>query len=210
MEMINRVLVLAPHTDDGELGCGGTIAKMLEEGKQIYYAAFSTCKESVPQGLPEWTLKDELGRATTTLGIPQSNVFVFDYKVRHFQERRQNILDDMIELGKRVGPDLVLIPSPHDIHQDHGTIAQEAMRAFKRICILGYELPWNNYTFNNQTFSRIEGRHMEKKIAALACYESQGFRSYFQRDYLMGIGRAHGVQIGSEYAEVFETIRWML
>lgn len=208
--MIDNVLVLAPHTDDGELGCGGTIAKLLEQGKQVFYVAFSTCKESVPKGLPEWTLKDELGKATAALGIPREHVFVQDYQVRHFPENRQAILDDLICLGREIKPDLILMPSPHDIHQDHSTIAQEAMRAFKRVCILGYELPWNNYTFNNQTFSRLEREHLETKIRALSCYESQGFRDYFQRDYLEGISRAHGVQIGCMYAEVFETVRWIL
>ena len=42
MSANNRVLVLAPHTDDGELGCGGTISRMVEEGREVYYAAFST------------------------------------------------------------------------------------------------------------------------------------------------------------------------
>jgi LmbE family N-acetylglucosaminyl deacetylase len=42
-----RVLILAPHTDDGEFGCGGTINKLIEEGSEIYYAAFSACEQSV-------------------------------------------------------------------------------------------------------------------------------------------------------------------
>ena len=46
---MNNILVLAPHTDDGELGCGGTISKFVKEGKNIYYVAFSTAEESVPR-----------------------------------------------------------------------------------------------------------------------------------------------------------------
>ena len=208
--MVRKVLILAPHTDDGELGCGGTIAKFLEEGKEVFLIAFSTCEDSVPKGMPEWTLKDELGKSTHTLGIKGENVIALNYKVRHFPENRQPILDDLIKIGREINPNLVFIPSPHDIHQDHSTIAQEAMRAFKHTSILGYELPWNNYTFNNQTFSIIEERHLEHKLAALACYESQNNRSYFQRDYQYGVCRTHGVQIGEEFAEVFETIRWVL
>lgn len=205
-----KALVLAPHTDDGELGCGGTISKMLREGVDVHYVAFSSCKESVPKGLPEWTLKDELGKATQRLGIPKDNVQILDFQVRHFPEKRQEILDTMIRISRALTPDLVLIPSPHDIHQDHATIAQEALRAFKHICILGYELPWNNYTFNNQAFSVLEEQDVRTKVAALACYESQGFRNYFQEEYLVGMCRAHGIQIGHEYAEVFETVRWVL
>ena len=58
--MADTVLVLAPHTDDGELGCGGTIARFLEEGKEVYYVAFSTCRTSVPEGYPEDILKTDL------------------------------------------------------------------------------------------------------------------------------------------------------
>ena len=206
---MDNILVLAPHTDDGELGCGGTISKLIREGKSVYYVAFSTCKESVPKGLPEWTLKDELGKATHVLGIKKENVIIRDYQVRHFPEKRQEILDDMIIIGKKINPDIIFIPSPHDIHQDHATVAQEAMRAFKHICILGYELPWNNYTFNNQTFSLIEEQDVKCKVNALSCYESQKERNYFQKEYLYGICRAHGVQISHPYAEVFEKVRWV-
>ncbi|MBL6731310.1 MAG: PIG-L family deacetylase, partial [Bacteroidia bacterium] len=46
MQSIQTVLILAPHTDDAELGCGGTIARFLEEGKKMYVAAFSTARAS--------------------------------------------------------------------------------------------------------------------------------------------------------------------
>ena len=49
-----NILILAPHTDDGEFGCGASIAKFLEQGSKIYYIAFSTAKKSVPEGLPQY------------------------------------------------------------------------------------------------------------------------------------------------------------
>jgi len=206
---MRTILVLAPHTDDGELGCGGTISKLLRKGDDVHYVAFSTCRESVPNGYRETILKEELSKATLSLGIKSDNLRVLDYQVRHFPEMRQEILDDMIIIGRELNPDLVFIPSPHDIHQDHSTIAQEAMRAFKKTCLLGYELPWNNYTFNNQAFSVLDEIDVKNKVKALGCYESQGFRNYFQEEYLFGMCRAHGIQIGQEYAEVFETVRWV-
>ena len=54
---ISKVLVLAPHTDDGELGCGGTIHQLISHGKRVIYVAFSTCEESVPEGFPKDILK---------------------------------------------------------------------------------------------------------------------------------------------------------
>ena len=207
--MKQRILILAPHTDDGELGCGGTIAKFLREGREVFYVAFSTCEESVPYGLPKDILRRELLMATSALGIAGNNIRILDFHVRHFPENRQPILDIMIQLNKEIQPDLVFIPSPHDVHQDHSTVAQEAMRAYKYCSILGYELPWNNYTFNNQTFSKLTLEDVNKKIAALSCYKSQQDRAYFQNDYLVGMCRAHGIQIGCEFSEVFETVRWV-
>ena len=109
--MKERILILAPHTDDGELGCGGTIAKLLDEGKSVFYVAFSTCKESIPKGLPEWTLKDELGASMYNFGISKERTIILDYPVRNFTSYRQNILDDMISIGKEINPDLVFMPS---------------------------------------------------------------------------------------------------
>ena len=64
MIKFDRVLVLAPHTDDGELGCGGSIAKFLEQGKEVYYAAFSLCRRSLGEGLVPDTLEIEVKAAT--------------------------------------------------------------------------------------------------------------------------------------------------
>ena len=47
-----KILVLAPHTDDGELGCGASIAKFCAEGREVYYAAFCLCAKSLPKDLP--------------------------------------------------------------------------------------------------------------------------------------------------------------
>ena len=48
-----NILVLAPHTDDGELGLGGTISRLIEDGKKVTYVAFSTAQQSVPEGFPK-------------------------------------------------------------------------------------------------------------------------------------------------------------
>ncbi len=208
--MKKKVLILAPHTDDGEFGCGGTIARFLEEKRDIFYTAFSTCRASVPEGEPEDILEKELLSSMRHYGIPYGNIIILDYPVRNFNSYRQNILDDMISIGNKIQPDLVLMPSIQDIHQDHKIIAEEAMRAYKKISLLGYELPWNNFSFNNQTYIILEERHIESKIEAIACYKTQSKRDYSDPAFTRGLARAHGVQVGSKYAEVFETIRWFI
>mgnify|MGYP000456925223 CR=1 FL=1 len=63
LSKFKNVFVLAPHTDDGELGAGGTIAKLIESGANVFYFAFSTAEESLAEGLPEGILKKEVMEA---------------------------------------------------------------------------------------------------------------------------------------------------
>ncbi|MBE6245724.1 MAG: PIG-L family deacetylase [Bacteroidales bacterium] len=208
--MINNfkdILVLAPHTDDGELGLGGTISRFIAEGKKVTYVAFSTAEESVPEGFPRDILKTEVRNATAVLGVKPENLIIHSYQVRKLGYSRQEILEDLIKLKRANNFDLVFIPSLHDIHQDHSTIAQEGLRAFKNTTILGYELIWNNLQFNTQCFVKLEKRFIDNKIKALKEYHSQGRRDYLSDDFVYSLARARGVQVGCEFAEAFEVVR---
>jgi LmbE family N-acetylglucosaminyl deacetylase len=204
------VYVLAPHTDDGELGAGGTISKLIENGANVYYFAFSTAEASVPEGFPKDILKTEVINATTKLGIPTQNVVIYNYEVRKLNYARQEILEDLIKHRKELIPDLVLMPSLNDIHQDHSAIAQEGLRAFKNTTILGYELIWNNLTFDTTSFVRLEQKHIQAKCDALKEYKSQGIRDYMSEEFIFSLAKIRGVQIGAEYAESFEVVRWVM
>ena len=207
----NRVLVLSPHVDDGELGCGGTMAKWIEEGKEIYYVAFSWCGKSIPKRLPPDILKRECVSATTTLGVSIKRLFLLDYDVRTFPEFRQEILDSMIEFKKKIKPELILVPSSHDTHQDHHVIYQEAIRAFKKeASIWGYEQPWNNLSFTTDIFVKLNKGHLDLKLKALKKYKSQLGKSYFDKKYLHGLEQTRGMQIYCSYAEAFELVRMIL
>jgi LmbE family N-acetylglucosaminyl deacetylase len=202
-----RVLVLAPHTDDGEFGCGGTIARLLEGDVDVRYVAFSIATKSLPEGFPPDTLASEVREATAEIGIPEANLIVHDFEVRTFPERRQDVLELLIALWEDWRPDAVLQPSVHDIHQDHQVVAAEGLRAFKRTTILGYEIPWNNYDFAYQAYVALERRHLERKVAALAKYASQQHRRYSDPEYIWNVARTHGINVNREYAEVFEVYR---
>lgn len=207
---INNILVLAPHTDDGELGLGGTISKFIEEGKNVYYAAFSTADNSVPEGFPKDILATEVRNATRKLGIAPEHLFVYHYEVRKLNYVRQEILEELVRLQRMTHFDLVFMPSSHDIHQDHTTVAQEAIRAFKRTTLLGYELPWNNLTFDTNCFINLEERHIMAKCMALKEYHSQECRDYTSEDFIRSLARTRGVQVGTTFAEAFEVIRLFL
>lgn len=206
---MERIVVLAPHTDDGELGCGGTIAKMVEEGRDVYYVAFSSAKKSLPKGYSDDTLVKEVKEATRVLGIKPENLILYDYEVRKFSYVRQDILEEMVKLRRELDPDMVLIPSVNDLHQDHQTVANEALRAFKEISILAYELPWNNIVFRTEGFVPLERRHVDKKMEALRKYKSQRHRAYLNENFIYGLAKARGTQIKREYAEAFEVVRYV-
>src|SRR6185312_7280478 len=173
IEQWERALVLAPHTDDGEFGCGGTMARLVEAGCEVRYVAFSIATRSLPPGFPPDTLAREVREATSELGIPESHLTVHDFDVRTFPDHRQQILELLIEIWNDWQPDCVFMPSLHDVHQDHQTIAHEGLRAFKRTTILGYEIPWNNFDFSYQAYIALEHGHVERKVAALEKYASQ-------------------------------------
>ena len=200
----NRVLVLAPHTDDGELGCGGTISRMVEEGREVYYAAFSTAAESVPPPFPPDILEKEVREGTKVLGIPAANLLVYKYKVRHLPHMRQEILEELVRMKREIDPGTVFLPSAQDLHQDHQTVHIEGLRAFKTVTVLGYELPWNNLSFDYRHFCVLTREHVQTKIAALRCYQSQQHRPYTQEEFIWSWARTRGGQIMVEYAEAFE------
>jgi LmbE family N-acetylglucosaminyl deacetylase len=204
------VLILGPHTDDGEFGCGGTIAKFIEDQRDVYYATFSCAEESVPEGLPKDILLKEVKASSKVLGIKDENLLIYRYPVRKFAHYRQDILEDLVKLKNDLQPDLVLMPSQHDLHQDHYTVAMEGLRAFKFTSILGYEMPWNNINFATTSFVYLEERHVNIKLESVRCYRSQTGRKYANEEFIKGLARTRGVQIGVEYAETFEVIRWII
>ena len=210
LEAFETILILAPHTDDGELGCGGTIHKLTQLGKKVIYVAFSTCEESVPEGFAPDVLTHEVKAATKELGITSESLIIFDYRVRHFPAHRQEILEDLVKLNREYKPDLVFCPSSFDIHQDHGTISMEAKRAFKNTTLLGYEFIWNNFQFSSQCFIELNENDIAKKVAAMEQYKSQSKRLYAKDKLIRGVANYRGLQAGVEYAEAFEVIRLII
>lgn len=198
------ILVLAPHTDDGELGCGGTIAKFTAEGREVWYAAFCLCARSLPAHLAADTLAHECKKATAELGIAPERLLLFNYEVRELPQYRQQVLEELLQLNKKIGPDMVLLPAASDVHQDHQVIHQEGMRAFKNTTFAGYELPWNNYSFRTNFFMQLSEKELKSKIASLKAYQSQAHRNYMQEDFTRSLAKVRGVQCNATYAEAFE------
>lgn len=205
---MESILVLAPHTDDMEFGCGGTISKLLQSGSKVSLLVFSTCKESLPE---EFTVKDiklEQIASAKVLGLDEKDIIFFDFPVRRFDEYRQEILEIMIEYRENNEFTKVFTPSRNDIHQDHEVICVESIRAFKDKQLLGYELPWNNIESNNNFFYDLDKSNVDLKIEAINCFKSQKHRAYNSK-HILSLAKIRGMQVKSGFAEAFELIRWL-
>jgi LmbE family N-acetylglucosaminyl deacetylase len=204
-----RVLVLAPHTDDAELGCGGTMSRWIDEGAEMFTAVFSIAEASLPPGSPPDRLKSECNEALDQIGVPTENRFIYNYPVREFGYHRQEVLEHLVGLAREVHPDVILTPSGADLHQDHNVVFQESLRAFKHRTIMGYELPWNHITFSTQAFVVLTEDHLLRKWKALMKYDSQIElqRPYFRYEAIEAMARVRGMQVKTDYAEAYEMIR---
>jgi len=185
----------------------------LESGDELFWIVFSAAEDSLPDGLPKNSLKREYFNVTRDLSLEKENYKIYDFKVRHLHQYRQDILEDLIRTRNQYDPEIVIGPSLNDLHQDHQVVAHEMVRAFKTTSsIISYELPWNHVTFNTQRFCKLNKSHIEKKYQILENYRSQFIKgkSYFSEEYIYGLAKTRGIQCNSEYAEAFEVVRWMI
>jgi len=205
----SKILVLAPHTDD-EIHCMGSVIEMLDRGADVHVHAFSSCEDSIPEGLKRGAIKAEFMKAMEALSIPPKNFSVGSFPVRRFDERRQSILNVMIGLRGQISPTLVFCPSSTDCHQDHRVVHEEAIRAFRNCsALLGWEAPHNQRVATTNVHLSISQNSLDGKIEHWRNYKSQGFRGYFNEDFLRALAIVRGAQmrnLKTGLAEAFEML----
>lgn len=197
------VLAISPHADDIELGAGGAIHKWISNGTRVVSVVFSTGKQYDIR-LPE------IVKAGRLLKIQDGDMIVWDYSTRIFPLSRQQILNNLIELRKNIEPDLVLVPTTTDRHQDHEVITAEAIRAFKKTSLLGYEVPWNMTQASLPMTVILSDRDIEAKQRAVAAHKTEQSRPYISKMFVISLARVRGLAVGQEYGESYEVIRWVM
>lgn len=207
------VLALGAHTDDIELGCGGLLSRLKNEGSEIKTLVFSKSEASLPDSFPRDTLSKEFYSSMSVLGL-QDGSTVLDFPVRKLAEFRQEILEEIIAVRKEYNPDLVLTINSKDSHQDHSVIHIESVRAFRNTNLIGYELPWNQSSAIHNMFVEISEKDLDAKIAMIMRYESQIIlkRPYISPDYVRSAALFRGYQAKMPLAEAYEVINqnWRL
>lgn len=186
-----KYLFIGAHPDDTDLSCGGTMAKLSEEGHKVRSIALSMCDSA---------LLDEFPEAAKILAIKES---IHNFTVRTIHTQRGQLADYFFE--RRDKYDFVFTHSLTDRHLDHKTVAEESVRIFNGN-VLSYIQPLNGNEYNDY-FVELSEEQLEKKIQALACYKSQAHRPYMDPEFIRAWARYNGIKCGKKYAEGFQTQR---
>ncbi len=206
-----KLLAISPHTDDIELSSGATIAKYISQNIDVYYVGLSDCQDTlIGTEFKQDTLAKECKNALKTLGVKKENIFIYHHTNKLFTTEARNIFETLEKLKNQIKPDVILIPDIHETHQDHNTVANQAVSVFRRdTSILCYEEPWNNINFSPNFFVNVSDKHMALKMKALEQYKTQfSFnRPYLSKEFIYGLATTRGIQINAPYAEAFKVIK---
>jgi LmbE family N-acetylglucosaminyl deacetylase len=198
----NSLLFLGAHPDDIELGCGALIAD-IADSTNIHCYTFSDNQQ-------DSELKDlvsEYAASMHTLGLKERQFELGSFQTRRFPEHRQEVLEQMLVLRKLYNPQIVFVHTANDVHQDHGTLTQEAIRAFRGTTVLGYDVLRSSYGFFPDFLVQVSGQAVDTKLQALSQYKTYANKYYFSGKILRATAIRHGALAERPFAEGFDIIR---
>jgi LmbE family N-acetylglucosaminyl deacetylase len=197
-----RVLFLGAHPDDIEIGCGALIHNIVNK-TEILCVTLSDNQKN-----PDLKkVRDEHLRSMKVLGVPEEKVIFGPFITRVFPDSRQEILEYFLKLRKDFKPDLIFTHSKQDVHQDHNTMTEESLRAFRGITVLGFDVVRSSYGFFPHFLIEVTEEDANKKIEALAQYETYQDRYYFNAELTRSIMVRHGALAERSFAEGFDILR---
>ena len=197
-----RVLFLGAHPDDIEIGCGALLHHIANETDVLCVTLSDNRKNPDLKNV-----KDEHLRAMNILGIPKEKIILGPFTTRIFPDARQDILEYFLKLRRDFQPDLIFTHSGKDVHQDHNTITQESLRAFRGITVLGFDVVRSSYDFFPHFIVEVTEEDVNKKIEALAQYETYRDKYYFNSELTRSIMVRHGALAECPFAEGFDILR---
>jgi LmbE family N-acetylglucosaminyl deacetylase len=196
-----RVLVVAAHPDDLELACGGTLARLSDQGHEVHAIVMS----SGGQGGHASTRRDEALAGAGLLELSAISVREFtDTRMVNELEQMVRAVESAVEL---FAPDVVFTHSQHDQHQDHFAVHLATMRAARRCStILCFESPSVTTDFAARYFVDISD-YLDVKVDAVRLHEDQSAKPYMSAGHLRGTAAYRGSQAKVAHAEGFEIMR---
>ena len=209
-----NVLAIGAHYDDIELGAGGAIAKHIDHGDNVFMAVVTHSGYTSFDGkvirLKETALKEGQA-AAAALGVKAQNLISLNYETKDVKYG-----SELIETLDRIINDndieLIYTHWIHDVHQDHSAIGRATLNASRHTPrVLMYRSNWYKSTenFGSNFFVDISGQ-MERKIESLNAHVSETTRrgpSWVT--FVKNQNRTSGIEMGTEYAEAFELVKWI-
>jgi LmbE family N-acetylglucosaminyl deacetylase len=196
-----QILCLGAHSDDIEIGCGGTILHLLESrpSTRIDWVVFSASAARRREALRSAGL--------FLRGTRSKNITVRSYRDGFFPYAGMKIKQDFERLKKRVNPDLVFTHYRHDLHQDHRLLNELTWNTFRDHFILEYEIPkYDGDLGSPNVFSPLKASTCHKKAAFLQqAFRTQASKKWFSNDTFLALMRLRGVEASSPtgFAEAF-------
>jgi LmbE family N-acetylglucosaminyl deacetylase len=197
-----RVLFLGAHPDDIELGCGALLHHIIRHTDVLCVTLSDNQKNPDLQNV-----KAEHYESMAVLGVPKERIVLGPFTTRIFHDSRQEVLEYFLRLRGEFEPDLIFVHSKQDVHQDHLTMTDEALRAFRGITVLGFDVVRSSYGFFPHFLVEVTEEDVSKKIEALAKYETYRDRYYFNSDLTRSIMVRHGALAERPFAEGFDILR---
>lgn len=221
LNRIGRALVIAPHPDDEVLGCGGVIARMAAEGREVHVAIATRGEPPAYNADDVLRVRAEAESAHRLLGVAQTTFL--DLPAASLDQIPQTRINQAIgDLLKQTSPDTLFLPFAGDIHHDHQLIFAAAMVAARPIAhayptlILAYETvsetnwaaPGVMARFDPNLYISIEG-YLDLKLQAFELYRSQVRTFPHERsvEALTALARLRGATVHRPAAEAFMTVR---
>jgi LmbE family N-acetylglucosaminyl deacetylase len=196
-----RLLAIGAHPDDIEIGCAGTILRLIERG------AVSEVCWVVLSGSPERAAEARASADALLAGVPRRRVIVRDFADGFFPYDGGGIKRFFEDLKADFAPDVVFTHQRRDLHQDHRIACELTWNTFRDHLILEYEVPkYDGDMGAPNLFVPLEDSLRDRKVAHLMSYfASQLPKRWFQEDLFLGLLRLRGMECSSptSYAEAF-------
>jgi LmbE family N-acetylglucosaminyl deacetylase len=195
------LLFLGAHSDDIEIGCGGTILRWLGEFsfKEIWWVVFSAAGQRAEEA--------RQSAALFTNGVEKTNIVTQSFRDGFFPYTGTEIKDYLEELKLIVSPDVIFTHYRHDLHQDHRLISDLTWNTFRDHTILEYEIvKYDGDIGSPNFFVHLTDEICRNKLKNIErCFKTQGNRQWFADDTFLSMLRLRGIESNApgKYAEAF-------
>jgi LmbE family N-acetylglucosaminyl deacetylase len=196
-----KLLCLGAHSDDIEIGCGGSILRLAREfpALQVIWIVFGA------SGVRAEEARKSAARFLTH--VPQKEISIHSFRDGYFPYIGGEIKEHFERLKTHYSPDLIFTHYRNDLHQDHRKICELTWNTFRDHLILEYEIPkYDGDLSRPNLFIRLEKAICEKKINILIdTFISQKNKPWFTKDTFYALLRLRGIEsnASSNFAEAF-------